>query len=89
MNSNPAKTGHSAQVRLHLIVGDRTLELASIGPNGISLRETAELPPCEAEVVMYVDDFEDRWSVYLPDGITAQSRDVRTVPAASAAQPVR
>ena len=69
MNSNPASTGYSAFVRLRLVLGDRTLELASIGPERIRLREPAELPPCDAQVVMNVDDFERRWPVYLPDGI--------------------
>jgi len=88
MNSAPTSTGYSAYVRLQLVLGDRTLELSSIGPDGISLREPAELPPCEAEVVMNVDDFEHRWPVYLPDGISANSREVRTVtqPAAPAAR---
>jgi hypothetical protein len=37
---------------------------------------------------MNVDDFERRWPVYLPDGISANSREVRTVtqPAAPAAR---
>ena len=64
---------------MHLIVGERTLELAQIGPGSVILAETAELPACSAEVVMHVDDFERRWPVYLPDGISAQSRRVRTV----------
>ena len=48
-----------------------THKLSSIGPDGISLREPAELPPCDAEVVMHVNDQERRWAVYLPDGISA------------------
>jgi hypothetical protein len=79
MNPVPAATGYSAEVRLHLVVGDEVLELASIGPAEISLREPAELPPGPAEIVMHVDSFERRWQVYLPDGISLQSRDVRTV----------
>ena len=88
MNSAPTSTGYSAYVRLQLVLGDRTLELSSIGPDGISLREPAELSPCDAEVVMHVNDQERRWPVYLPDGISANSREVRTVtqPAAPAAR---
>ena len=81
MNSIPASNGYSAYVRLNLLVGGETLELAAIGPGGIRLREHTELPPCDAEVIMYVDDFERRWPVYLPDGISANSHEVRTVPA--------
>jgi hypothetical protein len=85
MNSTSNPTGYSAEVRLHLIVGDRIFELASIGPQRIRLCELAELPPCDAEVVMHVDDFERRWQVYLPDGISPDSREVRTVTQPAAA----
>jgi hypothetical protein len=81
MNSFPASTGYSAYVRLHLLVGDRSLELGQISPENVILRDMIEIPPGPAEVVMHVDDFERRWQVYLPDGITANSREVRTVPA--------
>ncbi|MBI3861328.1 MAG: hypothetical protein HY290_05485 [Planctomycetia bacterium] len=85
MSSIPANgTGYSAHVRLHLLVGDDSYELASIGPGGVSIREPIELPAGPAEVVMHVDDFERRWQVYLPDGISANSREVRTVPASPA-----
>jgi hypothetical protein len=87
MNSPPVKSGYSAQVRLNLIVGGDSLELAAIGPGGIRLRECATRPPCDAKVVMHVDDFERRWAVYLPDGISANSREVRTVPVETAAKP--
>ena len=62
------------------MVGGEVLELASIGPSEICLREPAELPPGPAEVVMHVDSFERRWQVYLPDGISPNSREVRTAP---------
>jgi hypothetical protein len=89
MKSHPPSTGYSAQVRLQMVVGNRTLELGQIGPEGVVVREPVELPPGQGEVVMHVDDFERRWQVYLPDGISSKSREVRTIalPAAvSAAQ---
>jgi hypothetical protein len=89
MNSTLASTGYSAQVRLHLVIGDEVLELASIGPEQISLREPVERCAGPAEVVMHVDDFERRWQVYLPDGISPDSREVRTVTHPAAAQPAR
>jgi hypothetical protein len=79
MHSTPPSTGYSAEVRLHLIVGNDLLELASIGPAEVSLRELTELPPGPAEVVMHGDSFERRWQVDLPDGISRNSRYVRTV----------
>jgi hypothetical protein len=89
MNSESNSIGYSADVRLRLIVGERTFELASIGPERVKLREPAQLASCDAEVVMNVDDFERRWQVYLPDGISPNSREVRTVTQPAAAQPVR
>ena len=85
MNSNPAGFGYSSCVHLELVVGDRVYELHAIGPGTIRLREPAELPPCNAQVVMHVDDHEDRWLVYLPDGLSPNKREARTVQLSAAA----
>ena len=77
--STPDSLGYSAEVRLHLEVAGRILELAQIGPDSVILRTTAEIHPCEAEVVMRVDGRQRRWPVYLPDGISSQAKRVRTV----------
>jgi hypothetical protein len=79
MKSTPAPAGYSAQVRLHLVVGETSLELASIGPEQICLRHSVELPPGPTEVVMHVDNFERRWQVYLPDGSSLRSQEVRAM----------
>jgi hypothetical protein len=84
MNSNPAGYGYSACVELQLIVGERIYDLHAIGPGRICLRDPAELAPCEALVVMQVDGHEDRWPVYLPDGLSANKREARTVPHSAA-----
>ena len=63
-------TGYSADVRLRLIVDDREYALSQIGPDGITLRQPTSLPPCEADVVMNVDDHQKVWRVWLPDGIS-------------------
>ena len=60
--------GYSADVCLVLVVAGRTVPLWQIGPNSITLRDPVELPPCEAEIVMYVDGDERRWRVFLPYG---------------------
>ena len=73
-------TGYSADVRLRLIVDDREYALSQIGPDGITLRKPTSLPPCEADVVMNVDDHQKVWRVWLPDGISPADTFVRTEP---------
>lgn len=61
------------------MAGDQVYDLHAIGPGTIRLRESAELPPCNAEVIMHVDDCIERWQVYLPDGLSPTGRNARTV----------
>ncbi|MGQ0636166.1 MAG: hypothetical protein ACT4QC_16255 [Planctomycetaceae bacterium] len=70
--------GYSATVKLDLEVGDRLISLHQIGPGTIWLREPIDLPPCDAIVVMHIDDHEQRWPVYLPDGLSRESCSGRT-----------
>lgn len=79
MSSNEPPRGYSAKIRLELRIAGRTLKLAQIAPDFVILAQPAELPACEAEVVMHVDGKQRRWPVNLPDGIASHSRIVRTV----------
>jgi hypothetical protein len=64
------KTNYSSSVNLSLIVGDRSWELASIGPDHITLRNGGiELDRCRAQVVMVVDGESRRWDVFLTNGV--------------------
>jgi hypothetical protein len=79
--------GYSAKVSLNLEVDGRLISLHQIGPDSIWLREPIDLPPGDATVIMHVDEFEQQWAVYLPDGLSANSREARTIdrrPAATA-----
>jgi hypothetical protein len=69
--------GYSSTVELNLAVDGRLLSLHAIGPDRITLREAYEAPPGPATVVMRVDGREDRWSVLLPEGLTADRRTAR------------
>jgi hypothetical protein len=64
---------YSAEIRLELRVAGRTLRLAQIAPEFVILKEVVDLPPSEAEIVMYVDGNERRWAVFLLDGLSATS----------------
>jgi hypothetical protein len=48
-----------------------TLAVAQLGPDFLILRQTIDHPPTEATIVMRVDAKERRWSVNLPDGLSA------------------
>lgn len=73
MSSSISETTYSALVRLQLIIGDETLELAQIGPHGVVLCEPRNLAPGAAEVVMHVDDNVRSWRVKIPNGATDSS----------------
>lgn len=70
-------TSYSSTVQLKLIAGEREFELASIGPDTISLRTPVSLAPCEGRVLMTVDGHERVWNVSLPEGVVATNRLVR------------
>jgi hypothetical protein len=73
--------GYSSNVRLHLVVGDRTLELAQIGPNDIVLRTPTDLPPGDAEIIMEIDGHERRWPIHLPQGASVNTPTTATITA--------
>ena len=78
MSLSNGYTGYSADVRLNLIVDGREFALSQIGPDRIALRNPIELPPCEADVVMHVDNHQQVWRVWLPDGVSPGDTFVRT-----------
>ena len=80
MSRPNSQFGYSAEVWLHLVVAGEEYSLSEIGPDGITLRQPTSLPPCEADVVMNVDDHEKVWRVWLPDGISPEDTFVRTEP---------
>jgi hypothetical protein len=69
-------TGYSSTVQLKLITADREFELASIGPDSISLRTPISLEPCNGRVLMTVDGHERNWNVLLPEGADLSNRFV-------------
>lgn len=61
-----------------MIVGDQVLSVSKIGPELLTLESAVSLPPCEADVVLTVDGQASRWTVRLPEGASANSRQVKT-----------
>jgi hypothetical protein len=71
--------GYSSEVQLFLEVGERSYRLAQIAPESVMLREPADLPPSEAEVVMRINGRERRWPVFLTHGAALSDLDIATV----------
>ena len=63
------EVGHSAEVQMHLVLNGSILPLSHLGPNYVRLRESAEVPPCDAQIVLVIDGHESRWPVHLPEGL--------------------
>ncbi len=51
-------TSFSADVRLHLLVGDRRLRLSHVGPDRLCLRDDCEVAPADATGSVVVDGEE-------------------------------
>jgi len=56
MESVAYQNGYSARIRLHLAVGGQRLKLSHIGPEYIMVDAPIHLAPCDAEIVMQVDE---------------------------------
>jgi hypothetical protein len=67
-------SGYSTDVRLQLIVGERTFEVEQALCGTCLLAEPVDHPPCAGELVMHVDGRRRVWPVTLPDGISARSK---------------
>jgi len=68
--------GHSAQVKMKLLVNGCSLPVAQMGPDFLLVTEAIDHPPVDASIVMRVDDSERRWEVHLPNGISLGSKRV-------------
>lgn len=68
--------GHSADIQLHLAVGQMLVPVAKLGPNRCVLRKPTVLPHGPAELVVRVDEREERWPVFLPRGAAATTSHV-------------
>jgi hypothetical protein len=88
MKASP-QGGYSADVKLSLIVGDRVIPLAQVGPQSCIAREVTCLPPSSAELVVSVDGHIRKRTVYLVHGIRGEEIDfVRMDDRATAEQAV-
>lgn len=71
---------YSADVRLHLVANGHVVPLSHVSQDFLILDAAADMPPCDAEVVVTVDGREHRRRVHLEDGLSKASQRVRIVP---------
>jgi len=68
--------GHSAQVKMRLLVNGSSIPVIQMGPDFLLVDAPFDHPPGDASVVLQVDQSERRWNVRLPNGISANSKRV-------------
>jgi hypothetical protein len=77
MISSSSQGGHSAQVKMQLLVNGSSIAIAQMGPDFLLIDGPIDHPPGAASLVLQVDKSERRWNVPLPDGISATSKRVQ------------
>jgi len=68
--------GHSAQVKMRLLLNGISIPISQMGPDFLILESATEHPPSDATLELCVDANERRWKVRLPNGISSTSRTV-------------
>lgn len=76
--------GHSAQVKIQLLIDGASFPVAQLGPDFLFVDAPFDHPPGGAGLILQIDQSERRWNVHLPNGISAGSHRVMIAPALSA-----
>ena len=76
MIESTGQSGHSAQVKMRLLVNGSSIPVAQMGPDFLILESAAEHPPTDATIELRIDASERRWKVRLPHGLSNTSRTV-------------
>jgi hypothetical protein len=77
MITTSSRSGHSAQVKMSLLLDGVSLPVAQLGPGFLFLDSPIDHPPGEGRMIFQVDQSEKRWNVRLPNGISSKSKRVR------------
>lgn len=64
----------SADVKLHLHVGDQCFELGHLGPGFALLGDAQAIDAAEGEIETIVDEKVSRWKVRITSPITGESK---------------
>jgi hypothetical protein len=76
MINTSGQGGHSAKVKMRLLLNGSSLPVAQMGPDFLILESATEHPPGDATLELCIDANERRWQVRLPNGISSASRTV-------------
>jgi hypothetical protein len=76
MIESSGQGGHSAQVKMRLLLNGSSLPIAQMGPDFLILGSVTEHPPGDATIELRIDASERRWKVRLPNGVSTASRAV-------------
>ncbi len=71
-----SSANHSAVVRITLHVNGQEIRVAQMGPDFLTLKEPAQLPPSHGQVTLEVDGNVQTFEVSFPDGISAKDKRV-------------
>jgi hypothetical protein len=71
MNATSNTGGHSAQVKIQLLIDGGSVPVAQLGPDFLLLDAPFDHPPGNAGLILQVDQNESRWDICLPNGISA------------------
>jgi hypothetical protein len=63
--------GHSAQVKIELLVQGNSVPVAQLGPDFLLLDKPFNHPPDNAKLILQVDEHVRRWNIRLPCGLSA------------------
>lgn len=61
---------------MRLLVNGLSVRITHMGPDFLLVDAVADHPPCEATILLQVDENESRWQVNLPEGISKSSKRV-------------
>jgi hypothetical protein len=68
--------GHSAKVKIQLMIDGSSIPVAQLGRDFLILNKPFNHPPSDAGLILQVDQNERRWNICLPNGISAMENRV-------------
>ncbi|HLP77761.1 MAG TPA: hypothetical protein VK327_12685 [Candidatus Paceibacterota bacterium] len=80
MKSSSSHSGHSALVRMRLLLNGMSFRITQMGPDFLFVEAPSDHPPMRAVIQLQVDDSHRSWEVNLPRGMKAGDERVVLAP---------